>query len=199
MDLTWTYPTVPQLWGSNGTADDRFMSKEESAMAIMRASLVEEKVDGLNVGIGFTMSGHPMVIQKNRLVDLGTLSTLTELEAWWKTRLSLLREVLGIQRVLFGELIDSSRWLTFDVLNAETGRFARRAEVEKIARAIGVETTPVLWRAEPGKTLDASGIAGFLGPSRTVDGLMEGVVLRVESANHLEERFKWVRPGFKKI
>lgn len=198
MDLIWTYPTVPQLWGSNGTIDDQFMGKEESIAALQRTTLVEEKIDGLNVGIGFTENGLPRVIQKNRSVDIGTLPALAELEAWWEKRLPKLRQILGAHRVLFGELLYKSRWLTFDLLNAETGQFARRAEVEQIAREIDAETTPVLWMAGPGKTLHFSELAELMGSSRVADGLMEGVVLRVESANYLEERFKWVRAGFQK-
>ena len=49
------YPRTPHLFGSRGTEDDKHLSAEESAQFAADPSLiVEEKLDGTNVGIHFT-------------------------------------------------------------------------------------------------------------------------------------------------
>ena len=57
------YPRTPHLFGSKGTDDDKHLGRKESEAFIADPSLiVEEKLDGTNVGIHFT-SGGRMVLQ----------------------------------------------------------------------------------------------------------------------------------------
>lgn len=57
------YPRTPHLFGSRGTADDKHLAERESTDFIADPSLiVEEKLDGTNVGIHFTTAGR-MVLQ----------------------------------------------------------------------------------------------------------------------------------------
>src|SRR5438067_3589246 len=49
------YPRTPHLFGSQGTEDDKHLDESESTRFISDDSLiVEEKLDGTNVGIHFT-------------------------------------------------------------------------------------------------------------------------------------------------
>ena len=46
------YPRTPHLFGSSGTPDDKHLGESESLRLLADASLiVEEKLDGTNVGI----------------------------------------------------------------------------------------------------------------------------------------------------
>ena len=52
------YPRTPHLFGSKGTADDKHMNEADSCQFIADESLiVEEKIDGTNVGIHFDSQG----------------------------------------------------------------------------------------------------------------------------------------------
>ncbi|MCH5373972.1 MAG: RNA ligase family protein, partial [Planctomycetes bacterium] len=52
------YPRTPHLFGSRGTADDRHLDEKLSDAFIADESLiVEEKLDGTNVGIHFSVTG----------------------------------------------------------------------------------------------------------------------------------------------
>jgi hypothetical protein len=52
------YPRTPHLFGSEGTDDDKRLDEAESDQFIADESLiVEEKIDGTNVGIHFTSAG----------------------------------------------------------------------------------------------------------------------------------------------
>src|SRR5256885_14830045 len=60
------YPRTPHLFGSKGTDDDKHLGRKESEAFISDPSLiVEEKLDGTNVGIHFTATGR-MVVQCRR-------------------------------------------------------------------------------------------------------------------------------------
>lgn len=51
------FPRTPHLFGSKGTEDDKHHSERESLALIEDESLiVEEKIDGTNVGIHFADS-----------------------------------------------------------------------------------------------------------------------------------------------
>ena len=57
------YPRTPHLFGSRGTDDDKHLSPDDTVDFIADSSLiVEEKLDGTNVGIHFTTTGR-MVLQ----------------------------------------------------------------------------------------------------------------------------------------
>ena len=52
------YPRTPHLFGSRGTDDDKHLGEAESLRFVADESLiVEEKIDGTNVGIHFTPTG----------------------------------------------------------------------------------------------------------------------------------------------
>ncbi len=56
------YPRTPHLFGSKGTDDDKHLNEADSICFIAdRSLIVEEKLDGTNVGIHF--SGGEMVLQ----------------------------------------------------------------------------------------------------------------------------------------
>ena len=58
------YPRTPHLFGSKGTDDDKHLGRRRSPRAFIAdpSLIVEEKLDGTNVGIHFTRSGR-MVLQ----------------------------------------------------------------------------------------------------------------------------------------
>src|SRR5260370_31634263 len=60
------YPRTPHLFGSKGTDDDKHLGQKESEAFIADPSLiVEENIDGTNVGIHFP-SGSRLVLQCRR-------------------------------------------------------------------------------------------------------------------------------------
>jgi hypothetical protein len=59
---TIKYPRTPHLFGSRGTDDDKHLGQRESLDFIADPSLViEEKLDGTNVGIRFTSEGRKVL------------------------------------------------------------------------------------------------------------------------------------------
>lgn len=57
------YPRTPHLFGSKGTDDDKHLNEAKSKRFVSDESLiVEEKLDGTNVGIHFSDAGE-LVLQ----------------------------------------------------------------------------------------------------------------------------------------
>jgi hypothetical protein len=70
------YPRTPHLFGSTGTADDKHLSEQESGDFIADESLiVEEKLDGTNVGIHFAPNGQLILQCRGHLITSGIRST----------------------------------------------------------------------------------------------------------------------------
>lgn len=62
-DAIVKHPRIPHLFGSKGIDDDKHLDRNESEAFVADPSLtVEEKVNGMNVGIHFTSIGR-MVLQ----------------------------------------------------------------------------------------------------------------------------------------
>lgn len=66
------YPRTPHLFGSTGTDDDKHLDEAESNRFITDPSLiVEEKLDGTNVGIHFTSAGQLVLQCRGHLITEG--------------------------------------------------------------------------------------------------------------------------------
>ncbi len=66
------YPRTPHLFGSKGTDDDKHLGETESNKFIADCSLiVEEKIDGTNVGVHFSDSGEQVLQCRGHLITEG--------------------------------------------------------------------------------------------------------------------------------
>src|SRR5437667_10866903 len=92
------YPRTPHLFGSKGTDDDKHLGREESEAFIAdRSLIVEEKLDGTNVGIHFT-SADRMVLQCRGHTITERMHPQYDLfKQWTSMTRSLLKEMLGNQ------------------------------------------------------------------------------------------------------
>src|SRR3954466_4239344 len=77
------YPRTPHLFGSRGTDDDRHLGKAESDAFVAAPSLiVEEKLDGTNVGIHFTAAGRMVLQCRGHEVTAGMHPQYDLLKQW---------------------------------------------------------------------------------------------------------------------
>src|SRR6185369_3299040 len=98
------YPRTPHLFGSKGTDDDKHLGQKESDAFIADPSLiVEEKIDGTNVGIHFT-SGRRMVLQcRGHEITEGMHPQYDLFKQWTSVKRPILESMLGNQFILYGE------------------------------------------------------------------------------------------------
>jgi len=77
------YPRTPHLFGSRGTDDDKHLGDAESARFLADPSLiVEEKIDGTNVGVHFSADGTMNLQSRGHLIAEGMHPQYDLLKQW---------------------------------------------------------------------------------------------------------------------
>ena len=208
------YPRTPHLFGSRGTDDDKHLSDAESAQFVADASLiVEEKLDGTNVGIHFTSAGRMVLQCRGHEITTGMHAQYDLVKQWTMGKRPILEIMLEDRYILFGEWLYARHsvhyrrlphfFFEFDIYDKQEAQFLDLAARLTMLEGTGVFTVPVVHRGSA--TLEE--LQALIGPSgydslfenpntgRT-DNLMEGVYLRTEANGQVTGRAKLVRPEF---
>jgi RNA ligase-like protein len=197
------FPTTPHLRGSCGTWDDTFLDQETTQRILSSALIVQEKIDGIN--IGFHLTGNRLVvIHKDRVLPDREFGRLTELYGWCRAHARALKEVLQQGVAVFGEYVghihrttgEKPPWFVFDGYDIAAGRFLAQVELRQRITALPVLFAPTLFQGVPGQL---SKIQSLIGRSVLGTGPMEGVYIRVEHGTYLQERYKFVRADYVKV
>jgi RNA ligase-like protein len=208
------YPRTPHLFGSKGTDDDKHLGEEESSRFIADGSLiVEEKIDGTNVGIHFSDDGETVLQCRGHLITEGMHPQYDLFKQWTAVKRNVLEERLETRFILFGEWVYARhsvyyRQLThyffeFDIYDKEAEAFLDLEQRLNLLEGTGIETVPVVHCG----ALNRSDLEGLIGSSRfgsqfenpstkQTDNLMEGLYLRTEANGVVTGRAKFVRPEF---
>lgn len=199
------FPHTPHLaWlGRAQPRDDKVLSPAEVAGILRDEVLVEEKVDGANVGISVDEEGE--LRAQNRGSYLEPTSAHPQFKLlfrWLARRRDVLTEALFPDLMLFGEwcwAVHSVRYtrlpdwfLAFDVYDRAQERFWSAARRDELVRSLGLELVP---RLDEGH-FSLTELRAMLGKSRLSDGPAEGLYVRRDEGDYLADRAKLVRPEF---
>jgi hypothetical protein len=208
------YPRTPHLFGSKGTDDDKHLAESDSNKFLADPSLiVEEKLDGTNVGIHFAPDGKLVLQCRGHLVTEGMHPQHDLFKRWAAVKRPVLEDRLGDGYILFGEWLYARHsvhyrklphyFFEFDIYDKAAGVYLDLERRLALIEGTGIETVPVIYRGPlTRKQLDA-----LIGPSKfearfenpvtqRTDGLMEGLYLRTEQGGIVTGRAKFVRPEF---
>jgi hypothetical protein len=208
------YPRTPHLFGSRGTDDDKHLGQQESQDFIADASLiVEEKLDGTNVGIHFTSAGRMVLQCRGHEITSGMHAQYDLFKQWTMAKRPMLEAMLEDRLLLFGKWLYARHSLhyrrlphyffEFDVYDKQREDFLDLAARLALLQETGIHTVPVVHRGPA----TADHLRTLIGPSRfdsqfenpvtrRIDNLMEGLYLRTEAQGHVTGRAKFVRPEF---
>lgn len=208
------YPRTRHLFGSKGTDDDRHLGEVESQRFVAQASLiVEEKIDGTNVGIHFTDAGQMILQCRGHLITEGMHPQYDLFKQWAAVKRQILEQQLQNRFILYGEWVYARhsihyRRLThyffeFDIYDKQQGEFLDLKRRLSLLHKMGIQTVPVV---HTGK-IRREELYGLIGPShfdsrfenpitKQSDNLMEGLYLRTEADGVVTARAKVVRPEF---
>ena len=200
------FPRTPHIaWLGEGLPrDDKVLSPQEAAELLAGEVVVEEKVDGANVGISVDEDGNLRAQNRgNYLSPEHAHPQFRPLFRWMAARERELQDALFPGLMLFGEWcyavhsVTYTRlpdwFLAFDVYDLEKGEFWSTARRDELVRRLGIAVVP---RLAVGR-FDLDGLRAFLrGESRLTDGPPEGVYIRRETSERLIARAKLVRPEF---
>jgi hypothetical protein len=208
------YPRTPHLFGSKGTADDRYLSRRDSEAFIANPSLiVEEKLDGTNVGIHFNSRGRMILQCRGHEITEGMHPQYDLFKQWTSVKRPALEARLVSRYILFGEWLYAKHsvhyrklphyFFEFDIYDKEDSKFLTLAGRHELLEGSGILTVPVIHRG----AASAEMLKNLIGPSAfdscfenpisgKIDDLMEGLYLRTEDAERVTARGKMVRPEF---
>lgn len=199
------FPRTPHLaWlGARDPRDDKVLSATEASALLSAEVVVEEKLDGANLGLS-VVGGGLRAQNRGQYLQSPFSGQFARLGTWLASREQALVGALGAELIAFGEWcaakhsLDYSAlpdwWLLFDIYDLQEDRFWSTRRRDDWACELGLSTVPALFRGQT----DMSMLTGLLNNHRSFyrDGPMEGVVIRRESQRWLSQRAKLVRPEF---
>ena len=208
------YPRTPHLFGSKGTDDDKHCSEADSYAFIADDSLiVEEKLDGTNVGIHFSDEGELVLQCRGHLITEGMHPQYDLFKQWAVVKRQALEERLASRFILFGEWVYAQHsvhyrqlshyFFEFDIYDKQTEKFLNLTARMQLLCGSGIQTVPVVHQGSASRKQ----LSQLIGPSQfdsvfdnpltgQQDYLMEGLYLRTEANGHVTGRAKIVRPEF---
>jgi ATP-dependent RNA circularization protein (DNA/RNA ligase family) len=192
--LAWLSKTPPRV--------DKVLTPRGATDFLSGEVVVEEKVDGANVGLSVSAEGEVIAQSRGSMLGPGAHPQFEPLWPWLARRRYALAKALSPGRILFGEwcfAVHSIQYtklpdwfLGFDVFDTEAGRFWSTRRRDELLEALGIARVP---RISQG-TFDLRGLIKLLGPSYLTDKGMEGLYVRRDEGEWLLCRAKIVRAEF---
>ncbi len=203
-DNFFKFPSTPHLALLPGVdiRDDKVLSESERHDFLRHDLVVEEKVDGANLGISFDSEGNVRVQNRGSYLYQPRSGQWKKLDDWLATRIDVLFEVLSDKFILFGEwcyarhTISYDRlpdwFLGFDVFDKRLGRFLSSERRDALLGQMCLFQVPLVARGR----FTYQEIQKLLSVSKFVDQPAEGIYLRVDQGDWLAQRAKLVRSAF---
>lgn len=200
------FPHTPHLaWlGQDVPRDDKVLSPAEVQALLARDVVVEEKLDGANLGFSLSPDSSLRVQNRGQYLVEPHAGQFARLPAWSAQHGDALRSVLTPGLMVFGEWCAARHsldyaalpdwFLLFDVYDKQEGRFWCSARRNALAASAGLLTVPQI--AHGRQTIASLKKLVATSSSRYRPGALEGVVIRRESALWCESRAKLVREDF---
>lgn len=198
------YPTTPhlKLLGDVVVRDDKVMSETEMNVFLGGEIIIEEKVDGANLGISFDDDGNVRAQNRGGYLNMPYTGQWKKLPEWLFPRTDTLFEKLTNRFILFGEWcfaqhsVEYNRlpdwFLGFDIYDKLTARFLSCPRRDEITSSIGIFMVP---RVAQGH-FTSSEVIKHLSISQLSNNQAEGLYLRVDCGDWLVKRAKLVRSNF---
>lgn len=200
------YPQTPHLaWlGSGAPRDDKVLSKGETTLLLENEVIVEEKLDGANVGISLAPSGKLRFQNRGQFLEAPFKGQFARLHGWSTQYSQALSTMLLPGLILFGEWLTTRHsvkynklpgwFVAFDVYDSDDDAFWSTTRRDDLVRKIGLPVAPLLIRGRT-SLLDLKHLA-LESRSKFGDTALEGLVVRHDNHRLNLVRAKLVRPDF---
>ncbi|ABS68963.1 DNA ligase III-like protein [Xanthobacter versatilis] len=201
------FPSTPHLaWlgGATVPREDKLLSPSHARALLAGEVVVEEKIDGANVGFSLAKDGTLLVQNRGQYLTSPYTGQFARLPEWLAHHGERIRDQLDASLLLFGEWsaarhsIEYNRlpdWLlVFDVYDREAARFWSTSRRNALASAAGLKIVPTLLRG----LTNLAELEHLLAErsSRYRAGPMEGVIVRSENLDWSKSRAKLVHADF---
>lgn len=200
----YKFPSTPHLAAlvKDGVRGDKVYSIKEREEFLCNDLIVEEKVDGANLGISFDAGGNLILQNRGSQLRSPYSGQWKKISEWLAPREEALFEQLGDQFILFGEWCYAQHsihydklpdwFLGFDVFDKFIHRFLSTSRRSRMFAAAGIHAVPLITTGR----FSVSDLEGLFTRSQLGNFTAEGVYLRWEDEDWLVERAKLVRGTF---
>ncbi len=200
------FPHTPNLaWlGDGKVRGDKVLTTTEAEVFLAHVIVLEEKVDGANLGFSVDRNGDVRVQNRGQYLQRPFTGQFSRLNEWLAIHEEALFETLGESLVLFGEWVAAVHsfeytnlpdyFLVFDVYDRGEGHFWSTARRSALASEHGLCLINQIGKGH--YRLDSLKQILATTPSVYRDGGCEGIYLRHESEDWLIARAKLVHPDF---
>lgn len=199
------FPSTPHLaWlGAQPVRDDKLLTPDEAREFLDADIVVEEKVDGANLGVSFDSSGRLRFQNRGQWIEGKLTGQWESLRGWAAEHEAALREHLPPGHILFGEWCRARHsisyghlpdwFIAFDLLDVSAARFWSTRRRNDLLTSAGLAEAPELARG----AFTLAGLRKMLeGASAYGESNREGLCLRREDDDWLLDRAKLVSPAF---
>ncbi|MBI5061997.1 MAG: RNA ligase family protein [Desulfatitalea sp.] len=203
-DLFYKFPSTPHLTvlGNNSIRDDKVLTENERREYLRHEIVIEEKVDGANLGISFNVSGDLRIQSRGEYLQPPYSGQWKKISEWLTPKIELLRDGIKDRYLLFGEWcyaqhsIFYSRlpdwFLGFDIFDKQSKKFLSCSRRDERFRKLGILGVPLLNQGR----FSFDEVLNFLSVSRLGGRPAEGIYLRMDEKGWICGRAKLVRPEF---
>jgi ATP-dependent RNA circularization protein (DNA/RNA ligase family) len=178
------------------------MSASEREMFLRHELVVEEKVDGANLGISFDREARVRCQNRGSYLQHPYEGQWKKLSEWLAPRTDILFEKLADRYILFGEWCYAQHsvfynrlpdwFLGFDIFDKESLKFLSCSRRDVVLKDAGISGIPIIAKGH----FTLSELKGMLSISHLCDKPPEGIYLRFDQEDWLKHRAKLVRPEF---
>ena len=206
-DRFYKFPTTPHLLTTaNSTVrEDKVLSQKERDDLLQHELLVEEKMDGANLGISFDSLGKLRVQNRGEYLSVPYLGQWKALPGWLAFKSDSLFDHLNDQFILFGEWCYAQHstfydrlpdwFLGFDILDKNSLKFLSWARRHELCSSMAISEVPFIKKGY----FTLSELEALLANSCFGDKPAEGIYLRVDDGEWTKQRAKLVRQEFIQI
>lgn len=203
-DWFFKFPSTPYLIASSvsPTRQDRVLTNQEAQFFFSERVVIEEKIDGANLGISFSSDGAIQLQNRGSLICEPYSGQWRHLANWLQYKKRYLFDLLYNRFVLFGEWCYYTHsvyysslpdwFIVFDVFDKESRQFLSVSKRNSFVKQIGLATVPHMFTGQISKEL----LDDYIGKSAYGTEIVEGLYLRIDSTDYLKYRAKYVRKDF---
>ncbi len=202
----YKFPRTPHLFVLPGLniRDDKVLERGEEEKFYLRPIIIEEKIDGANVGISFDLNLNLQIQNRNNYVKPGDQPQFESIWEWAYLRSGILQQLLSSRYILFGEWCYAQHsvhytnlpdwFLGFDVFDKFDNKFFTVRNRNELLDKADLSAVPLIAQKKVNRQQLISIIENAT--SKYASGSVEGIYLRLESDDKLEARAKVVRRDF---
>ena len=198
------FPSTPHLKRLTGLdiRDDKILSKAEYDKFIKNFLVIEEKIDGANLGISFNKDGKIITQNRGAYLHSPAFGQWKKLNEWLEPRKTTLFDNLSDRFILFGEWCYAQHsifynklpdwFIGFDIYDKESNCFLSTERRNALLQSMSIVQVPLIATGH----FRYKDIENFLSASAFSDDYAEGIYLRIDQEDRLKQRAKLVRPSF---